>query len=45
MSPDGSEDLECSHGKLLDGSTQTDGMYDEAAEFKEKIDCQAKFIE
>ena len=45
MSPDVSEDLECSHDKLLDAGTQTDGMYDEAAELKEKTDGQAKFIE
>ena len=45
MSPDVSEDPECSHGKLLDAATQADGMYDEAAELKEKIDGQAKFIE
>ena len=45
MSPDGSEDPECSHGKLLDAATQTDGMYDEAAELKEMIDGVAKSIE
>ena len=45
MSHDGSEDPECSHGKLLGAATQTDGMYGEAAELKEKIDGQSKFIE
>ena len=45
MSPDVSEDPECSHGKLLDADTQADGMYDEAAELKENIDGQAKFIQ
>ena len=30
---------------MLLAVTQTDGLYDEAAELKEKIDGQAKFIE
>ena len=42
VDPDGSDDPECSAGKIKDANTQTDNLFDE---LKKEIDCKAKFIE
>ena len=44
VGPDGSDDPQCFMGKVQDANTQTGNSFDETAELKKKIDCQAKVI-
>ena len=44
VGPDGSDDPQCFMGKVQDANTPTGNSFDETAELKKKIDCQAKVI-